>query len=157
MFSLEIAEMVIQKNNIIAHFTESEWNCIDAIGKCSMFTYFSYNIVNYNVPDQEKRDSWVFTLMSYLLVCGSVALFLRAINALKVIDAYRSLIKLLTETLFDMIPFLSILFCMIFMMGMVDLIVHRNQLGIKDREFWVSFVLTYETMLGDNPHIKYFK
>ena len=64
--------------------------------------------------------------MSYLLVIGSVALFLRAINALKVIDAYRSLIKVLTETLFDMVPFLTIVFMMITMLGLVDLIVHRN-------------------------------
>ena len=57
MFFLEIAEMVITKTNFIRHFfyTESNWNRIDGVGKISMFIYFSYMIVNYHVPDDEKR------------------------------------------------------------------------------------------------------
>ena len=121
MFAIEIAEMIIAKRGLIGHFMDSAWNFVDAIGKFSMFIYFILNLAGYS-----NQGNWVRELESYLLVLGTCAQFLRAINALKVVDSFRSLIKLLTATMFDMIPFLTVLFLMIGMVGMVDLIVHKH-------------------------------
>jgi len=121
MFAMEVAEMIIARHGIIGHFMESPWNSVDAVGKFSMFTFFIINLAGYS-----HEGTWVREFESYLLVLGTSAQFLRAINALKVVDSFRSLIKLLTETLFDMIPFLTVLFLMIGMVGMVDLIVHKH-------------------------------
>ena len=131
---------------------DSAWNFVDAIGKFSMFIYFILNLAGYS-----NQGNWVRELESYLLVLGTCAQFLRAINALKVVDSFRSLIKLLTATMFDMIPFLTVLFLMIGMVGMVDLIVHKHQLENVDRKLWVSIVHTYKVMLGDNPKTIEFK
>lgn len=56
-----------------------------------------------------------------------------------------------------MIPFLTVLFLMIFMVAMVDLIVHKHQLQNYDRQLWISIVSIYRVMLGENPKIIEFK
>jgi len=48
MFAMEIAEMIIAKNGLIGHFTESSSNVIDAVGKFTIFTYFVMNLSGYS-------------------------------------------------------------------------------------------------------------
>lgn len=112
---------------LLGHFTENPWNIVDCLGKFSMITFFIVHLSTSDGMDAEVHDDHgIETLESYLIVIGTIAQFLRAINSLKIIDSFRSLIKLLTETLFDMIPFLTLLLAMIFMIGMIDNIVHKH-------------------------------
>jgi len=56
-----------------------------------------------------------------------------------------------------MIPFLTVLFSLVFMVGMVDLIVYKHQLKQEDRPIWVSLIVTYQTMLGSHPPVLQFE
>lgn len=119
--------MMFARSGILSHFTENPWNLVDTIGKLSMSIYFSINISRSGLEeaDHENESEFLKTFETYLLVIGTMAQFMRAINTLKVIDKFRYLIKLLTVTLFDMIPFLTVLFLIIGMLGIVDNLVDK--------------------------------
>jgi len=121
--------MLISNHGMLGHFIETPWNIIDAIGKISMMLFLEMDLfIGHKDITKDKNNisqgaNILLGLETYLLVLGTVAQFLRAINALKINDKFRSLIKLLTETFMDMIPFMTILFLIILMISMVDLIV----------------------------------
>jgi len=132
------------------------WNWIDAIGIISMLLYcliHFFGKTDWTPPKDgkalkaEERE----TFSTFLLLWGTLATTSRSIYQLKIFPATRTMIKMIVETIIDLIPFMIVLLAMIFLVSLADLIVYKHLLDNRERALWDSYLEMYQVLFGENP------
>lgn len=88
-----------------------------------------------------------------IIIVGLIGVGLRAYSQLRIFQAYRVLIELIKQTIFDITAFMSIIFFIIFLMA----IIMGLQMTIFDpsdiyKDFGKHYVLFYMFIFGENPY-----
>ena len=87
-----------------------------------------------------------------MLYIGSATVAIRLIEKLKILKKTRTIVILLVQTIVDMIPFLIILFFIIFMFSLLDLVTYKHQVG-EERSFTDAFYYQYSRIFGADQEI----
>lgn len=151
--SIMVAEEVYEMTQKGKEYWKEVWNYLDLSGYILSIVFL--------VGIEVCQDTNIFykkTWVQFVLMISLISLGLRAITQLGYFTWFRSLIELIKQTLFDMIPFLSLLALVVILMTIVNLVpmLKGNEIEFYTlySHFFPMFGDTYQIIFGENPDPK---
>lgn len=114
------------------------------------------NIFNY--LEISANSLVIYRYFSHLGNIVWIMLFLlnlKAILTLQIFEAQRTLIKMIVQCIYGMIPFLVIVSLSVLTFAIVNLSVDRVENGSNEAKFFFNLLTQYRVLFGENPEIDF--
>jgi len=98
------------------------WNFVDSVGNVVLIIHSAERLVNKNI-ELSKNDWSMILLLIGLCFAG-----LRAISVLRIFDTFAYLIQMLRQSLSDMVPFLLLIYLLVFLFTVIDYVMKGDNL-----------------------------
>lgn len=144
--SVEARQMMLESLDYLC----SVWNWLDFFGNTIIIRHYvdHLNHIGYDTKGIKFfKSDWDKEIM----LIGIALIGLRAASNLRIYKRFRVQIELLKMSIYDMIPFLCILFFMIFIFTLIQAVLDKDG-AFSMSEFFLTFGQSYQIMLGENPN-----